>query len=149
MKRINSFEVTDNIRIYQRKEKGKWYCSYKVDGKKVDKSLKTSHYGRAIELAKELSKNPIDSLIDEGNLNLPQTISEATSDYLDHLRSERRSEATLRRYTNIFNKFESFCTSQRVRSCQQLNQRVLQSYRKFRADNICEGTRFFETSRIF
>ncbi|PCJ54047.1 MAG: hypothetical protein COA79_22345 [Planctomycetota bacterium] len=145
MKRLNSNQF-GKVWVYQRIPRGSWYFSYTNNGEKIEKSLKTNHLGKASEIARKISEGLID--VTAPVIDIPDTIEEGITQYLEHLESEGRSSGTLIRYRPVFKRFNTFCNTKRIKKFNQFNQRVLELYRKERQHTASDGTRYLESKCI-
>jgi integrase len=141
MKRINSNQIGE-FWIFKRSQNGSWYYAITKDGIKIERSLKTNHFGKATEIVKSLS---VEAISANDDIDLPETIDESIKEYFNYLESEGRRKGTVKRYLPIFERFKLFCNQKKITKFNQLNQRLLDSYRSFRNDGSSDSTRYLES----
>lgn len=87
-------QVGELVSIFQRGSR--WYAHYRLGGKPIRQSLKTTSKKQARMKATAVERDLIN-----GELRRPTRaplITEVIDEYISHLRAQRRSEKTIRKY---------------------------------------------------
>jgi len=150
MKEQKFEKVGELVSIYKIKKSNNWYAHWMTNKKVHSKSLKTTNkkeaYSLADKLDKRLSCSHKSPLVSSGNL--PETLDQAISDFLEFLKSEDRAPATIKKYGPALYSFSKFCKSFGVTLPVQLEQRLLDQFRSKLKDEISESTRYHHTKLV-
>jgi len=148
MKRYNIERIGKFVRIFKRDERkeSSYYASWTKDCEQFYQSLKASNKIEARKKAEEidfaLSENEI-TVIDR-----PETIAEATDQYINYLKSEDRSPGTIKNYKPVLNNFSKFCKENKVEKPEDLCQRLLNKFRIQKQEVISNSTRYHHSMII-
>jgi len=116
--------VGDRVRIFLRGRR--WHGNYQLDGRQVRVSLKTTSKKearrRAAGLEAELAAGRA------GRPKPPAGLAVVINEYLDYLRTERRSPKTLSKYEKVCQRVTDLAARRRVRAIADLNLRLVRAY---------------------
>jgi hypothetical protein len=117
--------VGELVSIFQRGRR--WYAHYRLDGKPVRQSLKTSSKKEARRKALALERDLIN-----GEVRRPTrapSITDVINEYVSHLRAQRRSQKTITKYEFCFKLLLELAAKRRITRIDQIDLAFVDTYR--------------------